>query len=72
LNQAGGDPVRALALYNTVYPDGYQFGRELGSDTGEVERHRGFYMIDRTRPVAFKPGEDVNVNEAILLRRRIE
>lgn len=72
MNQAGGDIDRARALYNKVYPQGYQLGKELGSEIGNVERHRAFYIIDRTRPVAFKPGEDVNVEDAILLRRRIE
>ncbi len=71
-NQAGGDIVRGRALYNRVYPQGYQLGRELGSDTGDFDRQRAFYLIDRTRPVAFKPGEDVNVEDAVLLRRRIE
>ena len=71
-NQAGGDAQRGRALYNAVYPEGYQLGKELGIDIGEVERHRAFYLIDRTRPVGFKPGEDVNVEDAILLRRRIE
>ncbi len=72
LNQTGGDPIRARALYNRVYPQGYQLGKELGSETGDIDRQRGFYIIDRTHPVAFKPGEDVNVEETILLRRRIE
>ncbi|QDU58268.1 hypothetical protein Pan181_45010 [Aeoliella mucimassa] len=72
MNQAGGNLDRAQALYKKVYPQGYQLGKELGSDTGDLERHRGFYIIDRTRPVAFKPGEDVNVEKAILLRRRID
>lgn len=72
MNQAAGDLARAQALYNKVYPEGYQLGKELGSDIGNVERHRAFYIIDRTKPVAFKPGEDVNVEDAILLRRRIE
>ena len=71
-NQAGGDADRGRALYNKVYPQGYQLGKELGSDTGDLDRHKAFYIIDRTRPVAFKPGEDVNVEKAILLRRRID
>ncbi len=71
-NQAGGDATRGRALYNKVYPQGYQLGKEIGSETGDTDRHRAFYMIDRTRPVAFKPGEDVNVEGAILLRRRID
>ncbi|MDA7951531.1 MAG: hypothetical protein MPJ24_08590, partial [Pirellulaceae bacterium] len=31
-------------------------GREIGSDGGEQKRHRGFYMVDRSRPVLFQPG----------------
>src|SRR5690606_27361633 len=60
----------ALALYNRVYPDGYMLGREVGSDTGDVKRARGFYIVDRTEPVGFKPGEDLNVEQMIRLRRR--
>lgn len=59
-------------LFFRIYPDGYTLGREIGLDTGENRRHRGFYIVDRTRPVAFKPGEDLNVDDAVLLRRRIE
>jgi hypothetical protein len=62
----------AQALYNRVYPDGYMLGKEVGSDTGDVHRHRGFYIIDRSEPVGFKPGEDLNVERTIRLRRRIE
>ena len=43
-----------------------------GSDTGDVKRPRGFYIIDRTEEVGFKPGEDLNVEKMIRLRRRIE
>ena len=73
LNQTGNQGLDvAQALYTRVYPQGYQLGKELNADTGDLRRQRGFYIIDRTRPVAFKPGEDVNVEDAILLRRRIE
>ncbi|TWT38018.1 hypothetical protein KOR34_29850 [Posidoniimonas corsicana] len=59
-------------LYDRVYPDGYQLGKEMGSDTGDTRRHRGFWIVDRTLPVAFRPGEDVNLEKMILLRREIE
>ncbi len=65
-------PATTINLYNRVYPDGYMLGKELGSDTGDVKRPRGFYIIDRTEPVGFKPGEDLNVENTIRLRRRIE
>ena len=58
--------------YFEVDPGTFQLGRELGSDTGEVKRHRGFYIIDRSIPVAFEPGENHNVDRAIRLRRFIE
>jgi len=47
-------------------------GKELGSDTGNIKRHRAFYLIDRSIPVAFEPGENHNVDRAIVLRRFIE
>jgi hypothetical protein len=64
----GGD----INLYNRVYPDGYMLGREVGSETGNTKRHRGFYIVDRSEPVGFKPGEDLNVENMIRVRRRIE
>ena len=54
------------------HPDGYQLGQELGADTGEIERHRGFYIIDRSIPVGFQRGVDNNVNNAVILKRFIE
>jgi hypothetical protein len=44
----------------------------MGIDTGNARRHRAFYIVDRTLPVAFKPGSDLNVEQMIRLRRRIE
>ncbi len=47
-------------------------GQEVGIDTGTVKRHRAFYIIDRTIPVAFEPGQNHNVDKCVLLRRFIE
>jgi hypothetical protein len=55
-----------------VNPNTQQLGRELGSETGNVQRHRAFYIVDRTIPVAFEPGKNHNVEKAIRLRRYIE
>jgi hypothetical protein len=49
-----------------------RLGQEIGVDTGEVKRHRAFYMIDRSIPVAFEPGQNHNVDECVLVRRYIE
>ena len=59
-------------VIDAEHPDGYQLGLELGSDTGETRRHRAFYMIDRSIPVGFQPGENHNVDEAVVLRRMLE
>ena len=55
-----------------IHPDGYRLGQELGTETGQIERHRAFYIIDRSIPVGFQRGEDLNVEDTILLRRFIE
>jgi hypothetical protein len=55
-----------------AHPDGYELGQEMGSDTGEIVRHRAFYMIDRTIPVGFQRGQDLNVEKAIILKKYIE
>ncbi len=47
-------------------------GLEYNAETGEQVRHRAFYIIDRSIPVAFEPGESHNVDRTILLRRMIE
>lgn len=55
-----------------IYGSGYALGAELGSDTGEIERHRAFYIIDRSVPVGFLRGHDLNVENTVRLQRYIE
>lgn len=56
----------------TLHPDGFRVAQELGLDSGEARRHRAFYFVDRTIPVAFQPGQNHNVDKCVLLRRFIE
>ncbi len=65
---AGFNPI----TQSHIYPEGYTLGQELGIDTGDVTRHRAFYVIDRSIPVGFIPGEDLNTENAVLLKRFIE
>ena len=65
-------PMQIRRSGSRVHPDGFRLGKELGSDAGTVKRHRAFYIIDRSIPVAFEPGENHNVDRAVLLRRFIE
>jgi hypothetical protein len=66
------DPAAGTTAGLATHPDGYRLGKELGSDTGEVKRHRAFYMIDRSIPVAFEPGQNHNTTRTILVDRFIE
>ncbi len=66
------NPVSGQTGPDAGHPDGYQLGPEIGSDTGEVERHRAFYIFDRTIPVGFQRGQDLNIEKGLLLRRFIE
>lgn len=61
-----------VVVVDTAHPDGYRLGQERGTDTGDIVRHRSFYIIDRSIPVAFEPGENHNVDRAVVLRRHIE
>ena len=47
-----------------------RLGREIGSETGNVTRHRAFYVIDRTRSVGFDP--DLDTGDMVIYRRIIE
>lgn len=47
-------------------------GSEYGFDQGESKRHRAIYIIDRSIPVGYQPGQDLNTENVILLRRVIE
>lgn len=70
--EVGPDPATGLYTIDAGHPDGYRLGRELGSDTGDIKRHRAFYLIDRSIPVGFVRGQDLNVGNTILLNRFIE
>ncbi len=47
-------------------------GAEIGADTGDVKRNRGFFMFDRSIPMAFEPGKNHNIEKGILVESIIE
>lgn len=69
------DQSNVFAVWVTVglfeYDPINGFGREYVNASGEEQRERSFYIIDRTVPVGFVPGEDLNTQKTILLRRKI-
>ncbi len=44
-------------------------GMEVGLDTGEVNRPKGFFIIDRSVPVMYEPGELNNALDTVQLSR---
>jgi hypothetical protein len=49
-----------------------QLGREYKSEMGRAERNNGFFIIDRSIPVGFYPGIDLNSDKTVLIRRYFE
>ncbi len=47
-------------------------GKEVGNETGNVQRSRGFYIYDRSIPVAYEPGQNHNIDRGILVQSIIE
>jgi hypothetical protein len=59
-------------VIDAAHPDGLALAQEVGADSGEVTRHRAFYIIDRSIPVGFIPGSRLNTDDCVLVRRLIE
>jgi hypothetical protein len=75
LSNLATDQSNVFAMWVTValfeYDPVTGFGKEYVNTAGEPERERAFYIIDRTVPVGFLPGEDLNSDRAVLLKRTI-
>lgn len=67
-----GHPLGAEFQNKHRFPDGFRILRELGSDNGEAQRHRAFAIIDRTIPVGFLRGENLNVDRCFLIKRIVD
>jgi len=55
-----------------VDPATLTIGQEYGIDQGTNQRYRSFYIIDRSIPVDFVPGQETDTRKTILLERRID
>lgn len=68
----------ATRLANTATVRSNVFGvwitvrQSVANDPDSIKLHRAFYIFDRSIPVAFDPGKDHNVWNAVLLRRIIQ
>ena len=64
--------VQPWGTIDPAHPDGYMLGQEAGADRGDIKRHRAFYIFDRSIPMGFQRGMDLNVEKGVLLKRYIE
>ncbi len=48
------------------------FGNEYLDVNGLPKRERMFYIIDRSIPVGYKPGENLNTDRTVLLKRKLD
>jgi hypothetical protein len=71
-NRVTSGTLAGTIAFDTAHPDGYSLGAEVGIDSGNVSRHRGFFIIDRSIPVGFNPGSKLNTDDCVLVRRIIE
>jgi hypothetical protein len=65
-------PTGAAVVIDAAHPDGLSLGQEVSADSGDIKRHRAFYIIDRSIPVGFIPGSRLNTDDCVLIRRLIE
>ena len=65
------DPATEPNRLRPKYPINGQ-AAEIGAESGEQVRHRGFFIFDRSIPVAYEPGKNHNIDKAILLKTIIE
>lgn len=47
-------------------------GAEYGSEQGKAKRHRAYYLIDRSVPVGYRTGQDLNADNCVLFRSIVE
>ena len=55
-----------LGFFEVDPADTNSIGREYKADIGENQRYRGLFIVDRSRPVGFIPGEDLNSREIVM------
>lgn len=54
-------------ITNSVPPP--SLGREYNEDIGQNQRYQAMFIIDRSKPVGFKPGEDLNARDVVVFEK---
>jgi hypothetical protein len=44
-------------------------GREYNEDIGQNQRYQAMFIIDRSRPVGFLPGQNLNARDVVVFEK---
>ncbi|WP_146598209.1 hypothetical protein [Novipirellula aureliae] len=58
-----------LGFFEVDKNDVNRLGAEYKESTGENERYQAMFIVDRSIPVGFKPGEDLNARDTVIFER---
>lgn len=61
--------VRMTIGFFEVDPVNESLGREYNEDIGQNERYQAMFIIDRSRPVGFKPGQNLNARDVVVFEK---
>lgn len=58
-----------LGLFEVDAANTDSLGAEYGESTGESQRYKALFIIDRSIPVGFVPGQDLNARDTVIFER---
>ncbi len=58
-----------IGLFEVDANDTTNLGAEYGESTGQTQRYRAMFIVDRSIPVGFKPGQDLNARDTVVFER---
>ena len=58
-----------LGLFEVDASNTSSFGTEYGEDSGRVQRYKAMFIVDRSVPVGFMPGQDLNARDTVIFER---
>jgi hypothetical protein len=61
--------IRMTLGFFEVDADTLSLGREYNEDVGQNERFQAIFIIDRSRPVGFVPGKDLNARNVVIFEK---
>ncbi|TWT74171.1 hypothetical protein [Allorhodopirellula solitaria] len=58
-----------VGFFEVDADDTANLGAEYGESTGQTQRYRAMFIVDRSIPVGFIPGQDLNARDTVVFER---